>query len=183
MDDETAWQADRSKLRTLKIKNPTWTLSQLAQACARSVAWVKKWLKRFKAATEAEIEVLKGLSRKRKTPYSKPNPVLVSRILAIRDHPPDNLCRIPGPKAIAYFLEKDEILKEQNIQPCRSTGFIWKILTLNGRIPKLVKPASQPMALPTPLSEWQADFKDIVSVKIGVEGKKAHLVETLNVVD
>ena len=38
--------------RRLRHEQPDWTRSQLATALSRSVAWVKKWLKRLEAGSD-----------------------------------------------------------------------------------------------------------------------------------
>ena len=47
---EARYIADRSLLLTLWLQHPEWTSPTLAQATGRSVAWVKKWKSRFRAA-------------------------------------------------------------------------------------------------------------------------------------
>jgi len=155
----------------------------LAQSLRRSVAWVKKWRKRIRQAGD---QTLHSLSSRRHNPTlpKPPNTFLVERILQIRDHPPHNLGRTPGPKAILYFLKHDPLLQEKGIKPPNSTSFVWKILDMFQKIAR-PKPKSdpQPETRPAPLSCWQADFKDSTTVTVGPEGKKAHLVEILNIVD
>lgn len=55
---EAQWQADRSMLRTLLRTQPAWTQRDYAEAIGRSVAWVKKWAKRLRAACAAPLSVL-----------------------------------------------------------------------------------------------------------------------------
>ncbi len=43
---EAQWQADRAMLRRLMQTQPQWTQRDYAQSIGRSVAWVKKWIKR-----------------------------------------------------------------------------------------------------------------------------------------
>ena len=50
---------------------------------------------------------------------------MVERILAIRDHPPANLQRVPGPRAIRAFLRQDEELRAAGVALPRSTTTIW----------------------------------------------------------
>jgi hypothetical protein len=61
---------------------------------------------------------------------------------------------------------------------------IWKILSQNGRIarPGPQKP-HQPQPRPEPLAEWQVDYKDATTVRVEPDGKKAHVVEVLNIID
>ena len=48
-------------------------------------------------------------------------------LLEIRDHPPEGLQRIPGPKAIRYYLERDPTLQAQGLPLPRSSRTIWRI--------------------------------------------------------
>lgn len=183
MDDELKWQTDRANLHRLKSDHPDWSLSQLAQSLNRSKGWVKKWLRRFKQASQNDPTIFLSHSRARKQPPPPPNPLIEERTLAIRDNPPDNLGRTPGPRTIAYYLAKDPVLLENKLKPPTSTSTIHKILHKNGRIARQQPRHHKLMELPPPLSSWQLDFKDAAMVKIGPEGKQAHFVEILNVVD
>ncbi|HEX2915405.1 MAG TPA: integrase core domain-containing protein [Chloroflexia bacterium] len=185
MNDELKWQADRSLLRRLHLEHPDWNNLQLAQATQRSPAWVRKWLTRLAGTALNDPAPLASQSRKRKTPPppSKVTPLVVERILAIRDHPPDQLGRTPGPRTIAYYLARDPILKEQGITPPTSTATIYAVLLKYGKLGRARPPSHKPLELPPPLTSWQIDFKDSVTVKVGPEGKRAHFVEILNIVD
>ena len=94
--------ADRLHLRTLLTMWPDWTLQDLADALGRSRAWVKKWRKRLAAAPADDTAVVHSRSRAHHTPSPTIRQLVVDHILAIRDHLPHNLGRIPGPKAILY---------------------------------------------------------------------------------
>lgn len=184
LTDELQYQADRSNLHKLRLQSPKLSKSELALRLNRSISWVKKWLRRFREAPDPDDpRLIYGLPRGRKTPPPPPNPVLVQRILDIRDHPPQNLRRVPGPKTIAYYLHSDQVLVASHLKPPSSASFIWKILDKNGRISRMPKGQHKPMELPEPMSEWEVDFKDASSVKVGVEGKRAHLVEILDIID
>ena len=91
--------AARANLSYLRQQHPEWTQAQLAAALGYSLGWVKKWLTRFReeqAAGMALEEIWQGHSRARKHPASKTHPLLVDLVLAIRDHPPEGLRRVPG---------------------------------------------------------------------------------------
>ena len=109
----------------------------------------------------------------------------MERLLDIRDHPPDNLGRTPGPRAIAYFLAKgSRVLVHQGLKPPSSTSTIWKILVKNDRIARPRPPnPHQLLQRGGPLENFQLDFKDIPYLTIEPDGKKAHLLETLNIID
>jgi hypothetical protein len=128
------WIADRAMLQQLIQKHPEWTQQELANWIGRSLGWVKKWVKRLREAPPGDTSVLFGKPFGRKTPYPQTDPVVEACILAIRDAPPENLKRTPGPRAILYYLPRDPSLQEcAEILP-RSTRTIWKILRRNDRI-------------------------------------------------
>src|SRR4029453_11411380 len=103
---EAQWRADRLHLRTLLTTQPDWTLDDLAAATSRSRSWGKKW-KQGPCAAPDEETVLHSQSRARKHPPPALSPIVIDRVLAIRDAPPQNLKRIPGPKAILYYLQQE----------------------------------------------------------------------------
>jgi transposase InsO family protein len=179
---EAAWVADRTALQTLLREHPDWHLSELAEAVNRSLGWVKKWVKRFRAADPNDTTVVQSRSRARKRPPLRVAPVVVERILALRDDPPANLGRIPGPKAILYYLQRDEELLQQ-ASPPRSTRTIWRILRQHQRITEPRRPSRRPVPRPAPLSSWQLDFKDVTTVAPQPDGKQQHVIEVLNTVD
>lgn len=86
-------------LRTLLRTQPTQTLHDYADAVGRSRSWVKKWVKRLCSAPPDDPAVLQSRSRAQ-TPAPRLSPQVVERILEIRDQPPGNLHRTPGPKTI-----------------------------------------------------------------------------------
>jgi hypothetical protein len=108
---EAQWQADRSMLRRLMQTQPRWTQRDYAEAIGRSVAWVKKWMKRLRAAPADDVAVLRSQSRARKHPPPKLSQVVIDRLLDIRASPPAPINRIPGPKTIRYYLEQDPDLR------------------------------------------------------------------------
>ena len=180
---EEQYYADRASLRRLLTDHPYWTKRQYAEATGRSLRWVKKWLKRLQTAPPDDDTVLYGLSRAPHHPPPRIAEPVVRRILEIRDNPPDNLQRIPGPKAILYYLHQDEALKQSGHPIPTSTRTIWRILDEHGRIYRQQRPAHEPVERPAPLSSWQIDFKDVSSVPPDPAGKQQHGVETFNVVD
>ena len=174
----------RRTLRQLLVTHPHWALDQFAAACNQSVSWVKKWKARFRAAAVPDDSLLWGLSRARKTSPPPTDPRLVDRILAIRDTPPENLHRTPGPKAILYYLPCDPVVRELGLRPIRSTRRIWQILDAHQRILRPTKRQLKEAAeQPKPYTEFQIDFKDVGTVEITPGGKKQHVIEILNVVD
>jgi hypothetical protein len=173
----------RAKLRELQQQYPEWTHQQMADAIGYSKDWVRKWRKRLREAPPQDEAVLWGQSRARKTLPPPLEQCVIDRILDIRDHPPENLRRVPGPRTILYYLHRDEDLKASEMRLPRSTRTVWRILDQNGRIYRPPEIEHEPVERPEPLVAWQIDFKDVASVPADPEGKKMHVVETLNVVD
>src|SRR5262249_13852771 len=122
-------------------------------------------------------------SRARHTPPPSTPKAVVERILAIRDEPPEHLHRVPGPKAIVYYLPRDSAAQALGVPLPRSTRTIWKVLRAHGRIELEVPRRHQPLPPRDPMAEVQLDFKDDVTVKPEPDGKRQHAVETLNFVD
>lgn len=180
---EEQWRVDRVKLREELAKNPQVAISGLAQQTGRSMGWVKKWRKRLLAAGLQDDQALLSHSRAPRHPPPTIRPEVVERILDIRDHPPENLRRTPGPRTILYYLHRDETLKERGAYLPRSTSTIWAILNQHGRIAHAPKVEHLLMERPEPLSIWQMDFKDVSSVGADDTGKRQHVVETLNLID
>ena len=180
---EDYWLADRTLLRSLLHLHPSWTLRDYAAATHRSLAWVKKWCKRFRTAPPDDDCVLHSRSRARTQPPPRLDPFVIERILAIRDAPPAHLQRTPGPKAILYFLAHDPELQSLGLRLPRSTRTIWLILRQHGRIAIPSERRHTPLELPEPMAAWQLDFKDVSTVPPESDGKKQHVVEVLNTVD
>ena len=180
---EAEWSADRANLRLTLREHPEWSAPQLAQQFGRSVSWVKKWRQRVRAAPLDDEAVLHSRPRARKHPTPGVSQLVIERILAIRDEPPANLQRVPGPKAILYFLQQDPDLQAVGLSPPRSTATVWRVLRQHGRIPRRQRPAHEPVDLAPPLTSWQLDFKDVSTVPRDPDGKRQHVVEALNCVD
>jgi hypothetical protein len=180
---DAQWYADRTHLRILLRTQPTWTQRDYAEAIGRSLAWVKKWIKRLRVAPPHDVTVLRSQSRARKHPPPRLSQTVIDRILDIRDHPPAHLHRTPGPKAIRYYLEQDPELRAQGFRLPRSTRTIWQILRQHGRIALPSERRHQPVERPAPMTAWQLDFKDVSTVPADPDGKQQHVVEVLNTVD
>jgi transposase InsO family protein len=180
---EAEWSADRANLRCAVRDHPEWSAPQLAQHVGRSISWVKKWRQRLREAPLEDAAVLSSRSRARKHPTPGVNQLAIERILAIRDEPPAHLQRVPGPRAILYFLQQDAELQAAGVSPPRSSTTVWQVLQRYGRIPHRRRPAHDPWDLPPPLTSWQIDFKDVSTVPREPDGKRQHVVEALNCVD
>jgi Integrase core domain len=180
---EEEWYADRAALRVALRERSRAPAPRLAREVGRSVSWVKKWRRRLRAAAPDDEEVLHSRSRARKRPPPAVDPRAVDRLLELRDHPPANLQRVPGPKTLLYFLGRDPELRAAGVAPPRSTSTVWALLRRHGRIPPRRPHHHEPVDLPEPLTSWQLDFKDVSTVPGDPEGKRQHAVETLNCVD
>jgi transposase InsO family protein len=182
---EETWIADRSTLRHLLTLHPNWTHPQFADCLHRSLSWVKKWRKRFSQADPTDLAVVFGLSRARHTPIPPMDERIERAILDIRDEPPEDLGRVPGPKAILYYLPRRAEFVDQNVRLPRSTRTIWKVLRRHDRILQAPQRKKRPIERRDPLEEIQIDFKDASTVAPDPsgEGKRQHVVEIFNFVD
>jgi hypothetical protein len=180
---EEEWIVDRGRLRELMRKHPRWTQRELAHQTGRSIGWVKKWRQRLRAADANDDDVLHRRTSSRHCVRTRRTAQIVERVLAIRDHPPDHLQRTPGPKAILYYLNRDESLRDCPEAIPRSTRTIWQILDEAGRIARRVPREPLPLERADRLQAWQLDWKDATTVPPDPEGKQQHVVEILNVVD
>lgn len=184
---EAVYYAARANLRRLMRVHPHWTHQQYAQAVDMSRGWVKKWKKRLQEADPENEQVLHSRSRARTHPPERLSQRVVDRILQMRDEPPEGLRRTPGPKALLYYLPRDEQVQGERLP--RSSRTIYRILKQAGRIAKLQPRVHEPLERPAPMSHWQLDFKDASTVPAeedgthGKHGKRQHVVEVLNVID
>jgi hypothetical protein len=180
---EEEWIVDRSKLREAWVEHPEWSRQKMANTVGRSKAWVKKWLRRIRSVALEDREILNGRSRARKRPPPSVAAEVVEKILDIRDHPPRQLGRVPGPLAILYYLRQDQAFKATESKLPRSTRTIWKILTRHQRIYHPLPGIPEPEERPAPGVEWGLDFHDVSTVPSEPDGKQQHVVEILNLVD
>lgn len=180
---EVTWIVDRSRLRTLHQEHLNWSKARLAEEVGRSHSWVKKWVKRFAKTTPDDETVLFSQSRAPKEHPKRVTPAVERAVLAIRDHPPNNLARVPGPVTILYYLHRDEELQQLGDYLPRSSHTIWAILDQHQRILRQRAIIHEPEERPEPLSHVQIDFKSVSTVLPDPDGKQQHVVETLNIVD
>src|SRR5947207_7918826 len=149
---EEQWYADRCRLRELLRAHPDWSKWQLAEHTGRSPAWVKKWRRRLRDATPGDEQVLWGHSRARRQPPAPRERAVVERILDLRDHPPAHLGRVPGPRAILYYLQQDADLVATGVRLPRSTRTVWQVLRRHGRIALPPPRRHEPLDRPPPLT-------------------------------
>jgi Integrase core domain len=185
METEAQLIVQRASLRWLAQQHPSWTQQDLATTLGKSLAWVKKWLKRLREAAPGDVMVLHARSRARKTPPASITSqiAVVQRILEMRENPPENLHRVPGPEAILYYLHRDPTLQKAGVRLPRSQTTIWKILRLFGCIAQEHRRKPKPLERKHPGEEVQLDLKDATTVPADPEGKRQHMVEITNFVD
>jgi hypothetical protein len=149
--------AARANLRRLMILHPNWTRGQLAQATGMSRSWVDKWKQRLVSAPPDEEQVRRGLSRAPHPPPPRLDSQVVDRLLESRDDPPEGLGRTPGPKAILYYLKREEALKEKRLRLPKSTRTVHRLLKENGRIASPFPTVTAPLERPAPMQHWPLD--------------------------
>ena len=180
---EAVYYAARGNLRRLLQLHPDWTRAQLAHSIGMSQGWISKWKKRLAGVPTADEQVLRGLSRAPHHPHPRLDPLVVDRVLEMREEPPEGLGRTPGPKALLYYLPRDESLQQSEVRLPRSTRTIHRLLREHGRIAPRLPHMPDPIERPKPMQQWQLDFKDASTVPADPEGKQQHVVETLNILD
>ncbi|MBV7326739.1 integrase core domain-containing protein [Chloroflexi bacterium TSY] len=180
---EEQLRADRQRLRELLQEEASWTNKQLAELTGRSVGWVKKWKRRLAGTRANDLSALCSQSRRPQTAGSPVSQRVIDAILEIRDNPPENLGRIPGPRAILYYLHRNEELRASGDYLPTSTSTVWKILDENQRIWRPGPARPEPVERPEPMCNLQMDFKDVTTVAPALDGRRAHHVEVLNVID
>ena len=148
---------DRALLRDLLEKIPHASPQELAQALGRSVSWVKKWRKRLAADDSHDPALLCSYSRAHHAPYFRWDERVIKRIVEMRFAPPENLKRVPGPRALLYYLPRDSELQAAQVPLPRSSRTIWKILHTTGCLLPRSQKSSHPNELREPLEEIQMD--------------------------
>lgn len=180
---EAEWFAKRASLRCLLHTHPDWTICDLAKVLQMSVGWVKKWKHRLHNTSPHDLGILHARSRARLTPFPTLDEQVRTRILQIREHPPEDLQRVPGARTIQYFLHRQTDLISQGLWLPRSPRTIWKLLRKEGMILPPAQRRRRPLPPRQPLEEVQIDFKDVTTVAPDPDGKRQHVVETCNMVD
>jgi hypothetical protein len=150
---EEEWMRDRALLRDLLEKTPHASPQELAQAIGRSVSWVKKWRKRLGEGDPHDPALLCSYSRANYAPYFRWDERVIKRIVEMSFAPPENLKRVPGPRALLYYLPRDPELQAAQIPLPRSSRTIWKILHTTGCLISRSKELPHPNELRKPLEE------------------------------
>jgi hypothetical protein len=78
-------------------------------------------------------------------------------MVEMRLSPPENLKRVPGPRALLYYLPRDPELQVAQVPLPRSSRTIWKILHKTGCLVTRSKEPPHPNELREPLEESQMD--------------------------
>jgi transposase InsO family protein len=182
---EETWRRDRVLLDQLLHRHPDWTVPQLAREVGRSLSWVKTWRLRLRSSDPEDLNRFSSRSRAHHAPYFRWDESVEDGIITMRESPPENLHRVPGPKALLYYLPRDPELQELDVALPRSTRTIWKILHRLGLIAERGDVKKQPLPPREPLEEVQMDFKDASTVPSSEspQGKKQHVIEVCNFVD
>jgi len=182
---EEEWMRDRALLRDLLKKIPYASPQELAQVIGRSTSWVKKWLQRLMEGDPLDPSLLCSRSRAHHTPYFRWDIRVTQRIVEMRLSPPENLKRVPGPRALLYYLPRDPTLQAAEVVLPRSSRTIWKVLHATGCLFTHSKELSHPNEPRKPMEEIQMDFKDVGSVSPdqSPQGKRQHVIEVCNFID
>jgi hypothetical protein len=154
---EEEWMRDRALLRDLLQKAPHASPRELAQVTGRSVSWVKKWRKRLTEGDFRDPHLLCSRSRAHHAPYFPWDGEVTRRIVEMRLSPPENLKRVPGPRALLYYLPRDPELQAAQVTLPRSSRTIWKILRATGCLVTRSKEPLHTNELREPLEEIQMD--------------------------
>jgi hypothetical protein len=179
---EELWRINRQQLRESLRAVPNRCYAELAEEVGCSLSWVKKWAPYLKANLQDD-----RLLARRQSPRAYAQPArsaeVIAKILEIRDHPPCQLRRTPGPRAILYYLGQDPELRALGVRLPRSTRTVWQVLDQYQRIARRPPVQHEPLPPVAPLRHWQFDFKDATTAHDETSDKRLHQVEILNIVD
>lgn len=154
---EEEWMRDRALLCDLLQEAPDASPRTLAQAIGRSVSWVKKWRKRLAEGNSGDPSLCCSHSRAHHAPYFRWDCRVIQKIVEMRLSPPENLKRVPGPRALLYYLPRDPELQAAQVPLPRSSRTIWKILHATGCLVPRSKEPPHPTEPRSPLEEIQMD--------------------------
>jgi hypothetical protein len=124
---EEAWMRDRALLRDLLRQHPQAsppgvsphdrTLSQLGEEVAQAAHATRD---------PHDPSVLCSRSRAHHAPYFRWDVRVTQRIVEMRFSPPENLKRVPGPRALLYYLPRDPELQAAHVPLPRSSRTKWR---------------------------------------------------------
>jgi len=153
---EALWLQQRAMIRHLLRQHPDWTLQQIADAVGCSTSMVKKWRDHFAHAASNDLSVLFSRPRLPRQPRrSRFSQRVRSRLLELREQPPDGLQRVPGPRTLLFFLHRDPELTDESLP--RSSRTVWRILREEGVLVAAEPPQQQPWPPREPLEGVQID--------------------------
>jgi hypothetical protein len=104
---EEEWMRDRALLYDLLQETPSASPRALAQIIGRSLRWVKKWRKRLAAGDPHDPSLFCSDLRAHHTPDLRWEIRVIQRIVEMRLSAPENLQRVPGPRALLDYLPRD----------------------------------------------------------------------------
>jgi hypothetical protein len=154
---EEEWMRDRALLYDLLKETPSASPRELAQIIGRSLSWVNKWCKRLAKGDPQDPSLFCSHSRAHHTPYFRWDFPVIQRIVEMRLSPPENLKRVPGPRALLYYLPRDPELQAAQVPLPRSSRTIWKILHVTSCLVPRSQKLPHPNELRKPLEEIQMD--------------------------
>ena len=133
-----SYYADRVNLVHAMRRFPHWSAPQLAHALQCWESWVKKWRKRLRPFLSQPTALAFGVTG---TITGAQPSACEAGSTGGRGHPLHSRCspgrrcaRTPGPKAIQYYLQRDETLLALGLARSRSTRTIYQVLVKHQRV-------------------------------------------------
>jgi hypothetical protein len=106
---EEEWMRDRALLRDLLEKTPHASPQELAQEIGRGVELGQEVAQAPGEIRDLhDLSVLCSYSRAHHAPYFRWDVLVTQKIVEMRFAAPENLKRVPGPRALLYYLPRDE---------------------------------------------------------------------------
>jgi len=133
---------------------------------------VKQWRKRLTEADPLDPTVLCSRSRAHYAPSFRWDVRVTRPMVEMRVSPPENLKRVPGPRALLYSLPRDPELQAAQVPLPRSSRTIWKILHLTGCLAAHSHESPQPTDLREPLEEIQMDARSMYLLSRLIKARK-----------
>src|SRR5215471_2948014 len=145
--------------------------------------WVKKWRKRLAAGDLQDPSVLCSYSRAHHAPSFRWDVLVTQKMVEMRLAPPENLQRVPGPRALLYYLPRDESVARGTpplapLQPNERARSCMRLVVWS-RVPKS-HPIPPSCESPWKRSRWMQKEGGSVSPDQSPQGKRQHVVEVCN---
>jgi hypothetical protein len=145
----------------LALKHPDWKALQLAEVIGHSERWTRKWTNRFEMIGEPHFSMYLSQLRAPKTrPRQTPKEVK-DVVCELRETLSEQYHRPAGATLIRHFLLQDKNLKDTDFFIPTSSRTITQILRERGYIQIPKKHERIPLALCSPMAEWEMDFCEI----------------------